>query len=479
MPLRRLFLLALAICATAAAVVGASAQTASAHNTLLSSDPADGTALTAAPTQITWNFDNSVPLDTMTVTLIDATGARTELSGSAHGPAGDTQVITPLPALPSGPVSLRWRLVGPDGHPITGRVDVTITATPASAAPPTTSPAPASATPTTTAPPIAIAEVARNEDDGVFSTPSLARWLMRYGSYLAIMAVVGILLTSATVWPAAGSHPVLRSILSRALIATAILGLAQLLVVASDIGGMAPWSSFDAVDAATTTHAGMAFLVRIALALTMWIVLFRYRIAHADLYWTAISIPGIGLLATWAFAGHSRSMRWPVVGVATDVAHHAAAAVWIGGLAIVGWMVIPRTKPDVMVAAVRNFARVAAVSVTVLVVTGIVQSLRLVGSPTELLDANHGRYLAVKVAVLGAMLVLANANRRRVDTRLDDDTHVDLHIGAIRQGVVAEFAIGLVIVGITAAMVVSPPATSEAESGAPRQAASPALYYTM
>ena len=55
-----------------------------------------------APTQITWVFDNAVPLETMTVTLIDATGARSELAGSTHGPAGDTEVVTPLPALAAG-----------------------------------------------------------------------------------------------------------------------------------------------------------------------------------------------------------------------------------------------------------------------------------------------------------------------------------------------------------------------------------------
>ena len=55
-----------------------------------------------------------------------------------------------------------------------------------------------------------------------------------------------------------------------------------------------------------------------------------------------------------------------------------------------------------------------------LVVTGLVQTVRLVGSPMDLLDANHGRYLVAKIVVLAAMLGIANANRRRVDHRLDD-----------------------------------------------------------
>lgn len=470
----RFALVAFAAFSIVAIAVGLPAGTASAHNTLLGSDPADGASLATAPTQITWQFDLAVPLETMTVTLIDATGARSELAGSVHGPAGDTEVVTPLPVLDAGPVSLRWRLVGPDGHPITGRVDFTITGAPSTAEPSTTAPATAADSPTTTVltpSPESIAEA----DTGVFSTPSGLRWLLRYGSYLAILAAVGILLTSAWVWSDAGTHPVLRRILSTSLIATAVLAFAQALVVASDVSGKAPWASLGSIDAATTTDAGMAFMIRIALALSMWIVLFQYRLANSDVYWTAVSLPGIGLLATWAFAGHSRSMRWPAVGVATDVAHHAAAAGWIAGLAIVGWVAIPTTTPDVLVPVVRRFSQVAATCVAVLVITGVVQSIRLVGSPGALFDADHGRYLAIKVAILVAMLGIANANRRRVDARLHEPSDLPNHLGALRRAVVAEFAIGLVIIGVTAAMVVSPPATSTT-AAAPPEPSTPVNY---
>ena len=476
--LRRLALLALALCAAITGVVGFASGTASAHNTLVSSDPADGAELAVAPAQITWVFDKAVPLETMTVTLIDVTGARSELRGSIHGSAGDTEVVTPLPSLQPGPVSVRWRLVGPDGHPITGRVDFTITVpTPTTvSATAATVPAIAATTPPTTVTPTA-GDSSFDQGDGSYSTPAFMRWILRYASYLAIMAVVGILLTTAYVWSGAGGHPFLRRILSRSLFATAALGFLQLLVVASDVSGKAPWSSFGSIDVATTTDAGMAFAIRIVLAVAMWLVMFHADIVDSDVYWTAVSLHGLGLLATWAFAGHSRSMRWPSLGVATDVAHHAAAAAWIAGLAIVGWIVIPKTTPDVLVPAVRRFSRVAATSVAVLVVTGLVQSVRLVGSPMDLLGASHGRYLLAKVVVLAAMLGIANVNRRRVDHRLDDPKGVGRHTGAIRRAVLTEFAIGLVIVGITAAMVVSPPSASQTENGAPALQARPFILH--
>lgn len=462
---RFLIVVAIASMATLAALP---AQRASAHNTLLSSDPGDGATLSTPPTQITWFFDKSVPLETLTVTVIDPTGARSEVSGSFHGASGDTEVVTPLPTLPAGAVSLRWRLVGADGHPITGRVDVTISAPTPSAAPATTDPAGttpttgATAAPATTTP----AAVAPADDstfgDGSFATPSAVRWILRYVSYLAILAIVGIMLVSAFVWDGAGTHPLLRRTLEQSLFATAALGFAQLLVVASDVTGAPPWASIGSIDAATVTDAGMAFAIRIVLALTLWLVLFRYRVVARDVYWTAVSLPAIGLLGTWAFAGHSRSMRWPVLGVVTDVAHHAAAAAWISGLAVVGWVVIPHVEDGVRRRALHQFSRVAAFSVGVLVVTGLAQSIRLVGGPGRLVDADHGRLLVAKLVVLVAMLVLANANRGRLERQLRNDAATgSAGVGALRETVVAEFAIGLVIIGITAAMVVSPPATAD------------------
>ncbi len=480
---RHLSLLAAIVGALLAIVLLGPSTTVWAHNTLLSSDPAEGAVFSVAPTRVTWQFDKAVPLETLTVTLIDVTGARSELSGSSHGPSGDTEVVTPLPSLQPGAVSLRWRLVGPDGHPISGRVDFSVTAAVPTSVPtsvPDAAPAtgPAAVGPATSSPlgatPAALDAVGASDDTS--STPTALRWILRYGSYLAIMAIVGILLTSAFVWSAASAHVLLRRALSQALVATGLLGFVQLLVVASDVRGESPWTSFGAIDAALVTDAGMALMIRILLVVSLWLVLFRTETKHPDVYWTAVALPALGLLATWAFAGHSRSLRWPAVGVGTDVVHHGAAALWIVGLAIVGWIVIPTTPTDLLVPVVRRFSRVAAWCVAALVLTGAIQTVRLVGNPLDLLEANHGRLLAAKIVALAAMLIVANANRTRVEHRLDDEAMIDGHVGAVRTAVLTEFAIGLVIVAITAAMVVSPPTISETSAGAPLDVAA-AIYY--
>lgn len=426
-----------------AVILFAAPSPAAAHNSLLSSDPADGAVLTSAPTQITWTFDKSVPLDSMTVTLTDPSGARTDVQGSFHGAAGESQVVTPLPPLGDGAVSLRWKLVGADGHPITGRVEFSISASAAAAT--TTIPG------TTAEPPTA------TSDDVEAGTPAAVRWLLRYASYLAIMGALGIALTTAFVWPGAIDHPTVRRLLSAALLATAALGAAQLLVVAADIGGSSIWSSWSTIGAATSLDIGMSLAMRVVIALSMWLVVFRAGIADSETFWTTTAVAGVALLGTWAFAGHSSSMRWPAVGVASSVAHHGAAAAWLGGLAIVGSICLRQRPVGEHAVALIRFSHVAAVSVGVLVLTGIVQVVRLVGSPLALFDAMHGKLLAAKLVAVAAMIVAGASNRRR----LADHTGAGSEqTDTIRRAIAAEVALGVVVVAITAAMVVSAPATS-------------------
>jgi copper transport protein len=288
------------------------------------------------------------------------------------------------------------------------------------------------------------------------------RWLLRYSSYAAIMAVVGILLTSALVWNGAMENPLLRRIVSGALLAVAGLAVAQLFVIAADVTGTAPWLSAGGVDAALTLNAGVAFALRCVLALTLWMVIFRQDIVSPDVYRAAVGLPAVGLLFTWAFAGHAGSLRWPVVGVVTDVIHHGAAALWFAGLAIVGWVIIPSQSMPVVASSVRRFSRVAALSVGALVVTGLIQSVRLIGNPLDLLSAGHGRLLLLKLAAFAVMLTLARGNRQRIERAGSDHRRLMGDMVAVKRAVVAEFAVGLFIVGVTAAMVVSPPVMNAA-----------------
>jgi hypothetical protein len=110
----------------------------------------------------------------------------------------------------------------------------------------------------------------------------------------------------------------------------------------------------------------------------------------------------------------------------------------------------------------------------VIVATGVAQTLRLVGSPTDLWRADHGRYLVLKVLVLAAMLKVADVNRRRVARHFRSKTGVRRRVVRnLTRAMVTEFGVGLAVIGVTAALVVSPPASAQAPPSAQDAAPAP------
>lgn len=451
-----LSLVTVTLLATVGVLLGG-ARPAAAHNSLVSTDPSTGAVLDAAPTRASFLFDKAVPLETASVQLIDASGARVDLTGLAHGPAGDTELVAPLPTLAAGDITLRWRLVGPDGHPLTDRVTFTVrTSAPnATVAPVVGGPeaTPTAPTPTTSAEPPSVAA-----DDAQPAVPGPARWLLRFASYVAIMTLIGIVLADGLVWPGAIAHPRLASALSWATIAVLVVGALQLLVLASDIAGGLP--GLGDLEVAGRTPAGGALVLRLLLGAGAGVLLRSPGDVHPETRWSVLSLLGLGLLGTWAFAGHAASQRWPHLGVSLDVLHHLAAALWIGSLAVVGFVATAAVEPVELSRVFRRLSRWAAVAVVGLVVTGLAQSVRLVGGPSHVFGTGHGRYLALKLLVLAVMLAVASANRRRVRTRLARTEHTRTAVAQLRRGVLSEVALGVVIIGVTAAMVVAPPGAS-------------------
>ena len=427
---------------------------ASAHNSFDSSAPADGAALTQSPAELSLKFAKDVELDTLTVRVQGSDGASTKLAAPRFGPSGTTEAVYDLvPALRPGKSIVRWKLVGADGHAVVGTITFTVASNVPAAAPAGAS---AAATPTV-------------QDSGgePWVAPSALRWLFRYGSYLAMLVVAGIVLTDAFVWRGALDSEMLRRCVVAGIATAAFAAVGQLLFIASDINGIGSWR------AALRTDAGRAFLVRIVLLATVAVLLFVRLNISSMVRDVGVASVFTLLFGTWAYAGHSRSMRWPVVGVPLDMAHHMAAAAWLGGLGILTFVVVPTEEREIVVDCVRRFAKVAAASVAIIVATGAAQSIRLLGNPFKLFSVAHGRFLLLKLLVLVAMLKIADVNRRRVASRFQTDEGPPQRvIDNTRRAMRTELGVGLVIIAITSAMVVSPPAVASGRGADTRVATS-------
>ena len=148
-PRRRLLPAVLAAGLLAAAALFVPASPAAAHDELVSTDPAAGATLEALPAQITFSYSADILTDAgaTVIEVTDSSGA--SLAGGAPTVSG-AEVTQALQGSASGTVTVKWRVVSSDGHPIDGDFAFSV---PAAAATPTASagPAPAeSATPAQT-----------------------------------------------------------------------------------------------------------------------------------------------------------------------------------------------------------------------------------------------------------------------------------------------------------------------------------------
>lgn len=119
-----------------------------AHTRLQSTDPADGSSVAAPPERVTLTFNENLPAEFSTITVIGPDGAAYQ-SGtvSAQGTTISTAV---RPLGPAGRYEIGYRVVSDDGHPVEGKVAFTLTAPGPGAVAATSSsaaPAPVAATP--------------------------------------------------------------------------------------------------------------------------------------------------------------------------------------------------------------------------------------------------------------------------------------------------------------------------------------------
>lgn len=163
-PGRVLRALALTLVTGLALLLGATP--ALAHTQFLDSDPADGARLDTAPEQVTLTFNEAIPAEFSTITVIgpDGTGYHT-----GDVTAGENTVSTAVrPLGPAGRYEIGYRVISDDGHPVTGSVAFTLTAPG-----PGASTAPSAAAPATQAP-VEVEPAAAAGDGGMPAWPWIA-----------------------------------------------------------------------------------------------------------------------------------------------------------------------------------------------------------------------------------------------------------------------------------------------------------------
>ncbi len=168
--------------------------------------------------------------------------------------------------------------------------------------------------------------------------------------------------------------------------------------------------------------------------------------------------PWLILLALWAQTGmgHAASSFWGgPLGRILQLCHLIGGGVWLGTLGVLAVAVFPALRGDdklpQLAGVLRDFSLAARIGASLVVLAGLLITLKYAGSVHAFLAAPWGRLLMVKVAGLGGVAGLGWYNWRIVTpavTRGDSQSATQL-----RRAVRLELALGLVMLGITAFLV--------------------------
>ncbi|MBK3577079.1 copper resistance protein CopC/CopD [Streptomyces sp. MBT65] len=364
-----------------------SAGTASAHAALESTDPADGSVVKSAPRTLTLTFSESVALLDDSFRVYDPDNRRVKTSSAHHAKdAGDTASVT-LPAkLGTGTFTVAWRVVSADSHPVSGAFTFSIGK-------------PSATTAISTAP---------TEEPLTGSLYDIAR----YFAYIAAALLIG---TAAFVVLCRPPDP---SVLNKPIrmgwwtLLAATLALLVLRAPYEAGTGLATAFEPSALPKTLTSRPGQALAARLLLlaATAFFLLRLRGRERYGRVALGTGAALAIGLALTWASAEHASAGIQVPVAMTSAVLHLLAMSVWLGGLTAL--LTVLYRSPRLDAAPVARFSRLAFASVTVLVVTGVYQSWRGLGSWNALTGTSYGRILLVKLVAVVLLLVVAGWSRQ-------------------------------------------------------------------
>ncbi|MFD3416929.1 copper resistance CopC/CopD family protein [Streptomyces decoyicus] len=435
----RLLVVAVAL---AGALIGAlgGAAPASAHAALTGSTPAQGSVVDQAPEQVTLTFSEGVAMGDNSIRVLDPQGKRVD-RGKLRNLCSDSIVKYGAglpPGLRDGTYTVTWQAVSADSHPVAGAFTFSVGA------------------PSKTAAAVPEQKVGGGLVGALYG-------VARYLAYAGFVLLVGGAAFVLACRPAAALVRSVQRLVVQgwALLAGTTVAMLLLRTPYTGSGDLADVFDLGGLQQVLITKPGAALISRLLLlaaaALFVAVLFGTYaRLqepaeepaedsgpgeageAAADGAEKAaqgagpqavtaaeqarqrkdltfgLGIGGVivaaGLAATWALAEHASTGLQPAVAMPVDVLHLLAVATWLGGLAAL--VVSLYWGPPVERTAVRRFSRIAFGSVVVLVVTGVYQSWRQVGSWRALTDTTYGWLLLLKAALVVVLVGIAWVSRR-------------------------------------------------------------------
>jgi copper transport protein len=402
-----------------------------AHANLDSTSPNYRQRLESAPQAVVLHFDQSVQAEPNAIEVKNQFGKTLSATTVAHGQT----VRVPLKQLPRGPYTVRWHVLSEDGHVVSGVFTFGVRA---NAPPPT-------------------------EAYGS-SGPTTTEHIVRWAYFLSLALLLGglgfrLLIGREELPPAAERR--FYAIVGIGVVATLEVGIVAFILRAEDALQL-PFVRLlygDLSSISSGTRFGVAFTaMTLGYALVAAFVFLAWLTDRRFLLWPALVL-GIGFASGLSLSGHSAvdpGSSW--LSELADWAHLSAAALWIGGLVQLAFVVFPKA-PALRRTALLRFSRLAGGLIAVVLAAGVYLSIVRLPQLSDLWTFGYGRVLLVKLGLVvlaltwGAVHHFVVQSLRTGDTRVSEGTI----FSRLPRSLAGESAVGMAILLAAAVLVDSKP----------------------
>jgi copper transport protein len=265
-------------------------------------------------------------------------------------------------------------------------------------------------------------EQQQQQTQALLSIPAVAS---RYPGMVGLVMIVGGAFASLWLWKPIARVPWLsdaiaqkKIVVDKAMVKFIIVGVilvlasgvAMILVQAISIGGSIP----DAV----ATKFGNVWLSRMlqsailaAIAFSVYRKVVRKNVSPARSETVAILILGLATLVTNSLIAHAAATS-QISAIVLDFFHNSAAAIWIGGLILLGFVAAPRileiadekVKATAISLLIPRFSIIVVTILGVIAITGPLLLYSIESDLSLILASLYGKFLIFKLSLAGVMV---------------------------------------------------------------------------
>jgi copper transport protein len=373
-----------------------------AHPIYVKSTPQSSQTVANSPPEVNISFTEPIELKYSKISVIGPDGAKVD-KADPHNVEGDTASIgvSLQPNLPDGIYTVSTRVLSAvDGHVVDDAFNFGVgVGTKAGPAP-------------------------SGQAQNLLSLPEAAS---RYPGLIGQVMIVGGAFAALWLWKPVSRVPWLASAIAekkvaidKAMIKFVIIGVilvlasgvAMIVVQANSIGGSIP----DAI----ATKFGNVWITRMlqssilmAIAFAVYRKTAKKNVSPGRSETLAILVLGFAILVTSSLIAHAAATS-QIGTMALDFFHDVAAAIWIGGLMLLGFVIAPKilqiADEKVKATAISLLIpRFSIIVVTILGIVAITGPLLLYSIENDLsltVSSVYGKFLIVKLSLAGVMLAM-------------------------------------------------------------------------